>query len=490
VRALHWQAAEGGSGGGGASASASSSDSSGSNTPRHMVAAAAAAAAAEERPLRTCAGGAPRARGGSGARAPAPAPAPPPYLAPHLTRCMRACVEALAIARVLERLRRREVTFRTAELFEGMYAECGHRLRVPSLWPHCRLPAGEVEEMLHRQLPSLMASKGRERQVPGEALWAFPGLDKGAGKGGGGLGGGAGGAGAGAGGGGGASGGGGGSGGALAPSAAAAAFSTPSAAAAALAALGSGGRDDGASESGLNLALISIYAASASLLCGASDANPNVLLWAPPLEEGSGASSSSASSSASASSASAAASAAPATPSAKRAGILVYCRAASAPPTHATAPWVSAAFQWFRTLAVTHEFCDPVRRKASLGDAAVLRRLLAPGDASSSAAVGGVWGDWGMREGSGSGGGGGGGGPPPGRFRAPPPAPACAACGSREGQVAADGKAVALLVCGGCARAAFCSSACQRAFWLQQHQHECAWAAPGGEGAGALALAQ
>jgi hypothetical protein len=57
-------------------------------------------------------------------------------------------------------------------------------MRVPSLWPHCRLPGGEVEEMLHRQLPSLMASKGRERQVPGEALWAFPGLDKGGSKGG------------------------------------------------------------------------------------------------------------------------------------------------------------------------------------------------------------------------------------------------------------------------------------------------------------------
>jgi hypothetical protein len=36
-----------------------------------------------------------------------------PFLAPHLTRCMRACVETLAIARVLERLRRREVTYRT-----------------------------------------------------------------------------------------------------------------------------------------------------------------------------------------------------------------------------------------------------------------------------------------------------------------------------------------------------------------------------------------
>jgi hypothetical protein len=95
---------------------------------------------------------------------------------------MRACVETLAIARVLERLRRREVTYRTAELFEGIYAECGHRMRVPSLWPNCKLPPGEVEDMISRQLPSLMTNKGRERQVPGEALWAFPGLDKGAGK--------------------------------------------------------------------------------------------------------------------------------------------------------------------------------------------------------------------------------------------------------------------------------------------------------------------
>ena len=298
VRALHWQGAEGagsgggggssssgggGSGGGGAASSASSSDSSGANTPRHLV---PAAPAAEERALRTCTGGAPRARARGSGGAALPAAASPPYLAPHLTRCMRACVEALAIARVLERLRRREVTFRTAELFEGIYAECGHRMRVPSLWPHCRLPGGEVEEMLHRQLPSLMASKGRERQVPGEALWAFPGLDKGGSKGGvwggggggGGVGGGGGGGGAAAG----ATAGAGSGAQALVPAAASTAFSAPSAAAAAMAALGSGGREDGASESGLNLALISIYAATASLMCGASDSNPNVLLWAPP----------------------------------------------------------------------------------------------------------------------------------------------------------------------------------------------------------------
>jgi hypothetical protein len=263
-----------------------------------------------------------------------------------------------------------------------------------------------------------------------------------------------------------------------------------------MAALGSGGREDGASESGLNLALISIYAATASLLCGTSDSNPNVLLWAPPLGGGGAGEKAASSTAAAAAASSTSAAAATAGSAAKRAGILVYCRAASAPPAHPTVPWVSAAFQWFRTLAVTHEFCDPVRRKASLGDAQVLRRLLHPADCSSSAAVGGPWGDWGLREervgGGGGGGGGGWGGPPAGRFKALPPAPACTACGSREGQVGADGKAVALLVCGGCARAAFCSAACQRTHWVAQHQHECAWAAAAAAAApeGASAAAQ
>ena len=157
--------------------------------------------------------------------------------------------------------------------------------------------------------------------------------------------------------------------------------------------------------------------------------------------------------------------------SGKRSGILVYCRAACAPPTHPTTAWVTAAFQWFRTLAVTHEFCDPVRRKANSSDTATLKRLLHPSNCTSAQSVGGVWGDWGVRDAPANPRGGF--GPPPGRFTPLPAGPSCACCGSREGQVGADGKMVQLSVCSGCGKVALCGMVCQRAFWLARHSREC-----------------
>lgn len=346
--------------------------------------------------------------GAAAAKGLADLPVPTPFLAPHLSMCVRACVEALACARILERLRRKELTFRTCGIYEGVVEECGHRMRVPDMWPSSRPPTRDTLAYLKSHLPILMSSKGRESQVSGEALWAFPGIGFtfGAGH-------------------------------------------------------GSGGeRGPCASESGLNLAAISIFASASSLLCGNTAAtaldSPNVLFWIPKKEGSDGGVSNT-------------------TTSPHKSGTVLYSRAATTLPKHPRLPWVTGVFSWFKTIALAHDFCDPVRRKVCPEDTALLLHFLAPEDKANVFSLGGVWGDWGHRD-----------------NKAHnvedglgilllkdkdgvallDSRPGCSNCGARRGCLEGESGG-ALMVCCGCSKAAFCSRACQKILWVAGHSKEC-----------------
>ncbi len=343
------------------------------------------------------------------------APEPAPFLAPHLATMLRASIETLASARLLERLRRRDVTFRAMEIFEGTYAEVGHRLRAPDMWPTAAMTAAQAETVMRLHLGRLVSSRGRTRQEQGEALWSFP---------------------------------------------------TPAPA------VVPGRPTTAASESGVNLAAASFFAAACDVLCGApSAARPNVLLWTPldmlspegPPEGGGGGGGGDAAGAPPSGSSGGAASATTAVIHAVQAataagaayvpanpGRVMFTRALSAPPVHPALAWVTAVLASARKAATDAGLCDPVRRRACAEDLRAMRRMMRPCDLEGAAAVGGPLADWGGEPFA-----------PLARGGAPTrTGGACAACGVAEGRVPGG-----LLVCGACGSAYYCGKKCQAAHW-------------------------
>jgi hypothetical protein len=396
--------------------------------PPHLLPTTAAIAGA----ARAAVGAPPRflgSGGGGGATPPDPATAPStPYLAPHLVTMLRASLDALVSARLLERLRRRDVTFRAMEIFEGAYAEVGHRVRAPDMWPTAAITAAQAESTMRLHLGRLVSARGRTRQEQGEAIWSFPGR--------------------------------GGARGATAPS---------------------------ASESGVNLAAVSFFAASCDVLCGPpAEAHPNVLLWtpldmispegppegggggggggtggagagAPPPSTGGGVA---AATTAVINIVTAATAAGPSYVPA-RPGSVLYTRALSAPPEHPTLPWATAALAWARRAAADAGICDPVRRRACAEDLRSMRRMMRLCDWEGAAAAGGPLADWGGEAHA-----------PLARGGAPRVGSAgafgagasgtCTNCGTGEAYVEG-GRG--LLSCGACGGVAYCGKKCQLAHW-------------------------
>ena len=156
--------------------------------------------------------------------------APAPYRAQHLAVCMRAAMEALITARAIERLRRKEVTFRCAEVLRGSYAECKPRLRTVDVHTPPRIAGRLLQELL-----ATLTSSARLRQAPGEAVADSP------------------------------------TGGALMLDGPLRGGAAPPLA------------DHARWEGGLNLAALSSFATAAVVLCGpAPPTRPNVALWVSP----------------------------------------------------------------------------------------------------------------------------------------------------------------------------------------------------------------
>jgi len=351
-----------------------------------------------------------------------------PFLAPHLSACMRACLEALVAARSMERLRRKEVTFRILESsYEGLFSECGHRMRIPNIWPN-KLPpmGGELVSALKVHLPSLVRSKGREsgQQVAGEALWGFPSSPSQA-------------------------------------TAGATSSSTSSSTGTSLAVCSGGIRvidnkpSGASSESGLNLALISIFAVASSLFCG-TEASQSVLYLIPPLSGPGDGQTYTKNNKLS---------------GGRREDIVVYSRAATCPPKHPSHNWVTGVFAWMRAHALNNEFCDPIRPLATLEDTKFLLNFLSPEVIRRSPL--GIWSDWGLRiEGIGQ--------DSMQDFLAPTPAPTsfstvpkCSNCGVEEGSSVFGGEVVSLQLCSACSGVAYCSKNCQGIAWVAGHCNEC-----------------
>ena len=341
---------------------------------------------------------------------------------PHLLACMRAAIEALTTAQTMERLRRSEVTFRASILLSGRRSEALPRLRAPDV---CAPP--RIAPALHLDLLINYLSWPRDRQAPGEALADAPSVD-----------------------------------------------------------LARAGRAEPAPisawEAGTNLAAITGFAAAATLACGAPDAaSPHVLLWLPPPKTapagGGGkaalakaakvaekkavkaaaavavavavAVAAAAPGSAPGSIPATAPAPAPATatavletPTTAGASATVaaatpatpddvwFTRALTAPPTHASAPWITVAFTWFRTRLQVAGFCDPVRRAATPRDERVLAGLALAASALEDAYT----------------------------------LVRCDACGAND---------MILYVCDCCKMRVYCSPACQRRDWESGHSSIC-----------------
>ena len=284
----------------------------------------------------------------------APTPEMLLYRAPHLAVCMRAATETLVTARLLERLRRSELTFRMGELLGGRYSEAAPRLRAPDLHAPSRL----APALMRDHLLSLLATS-RDHQAVGEAILDAPPRE-------------------------------------YFPAGqgwrAISATQPPPQRAASFATLTSHAPSHAAWEGALNLAAVTGFAAAAATVCG-SPTLPHVLLWMPPpapkrnkdapgveflpcvfnpvnnqlIPEG--------------------ACAVFAAPDSCRgdeltrafpppAGDVYFTRAVTALPTSPAVPWVSVLFAWWRGLLQSAGFCDVVRRSATQRDVDSLKAVI------------------------------------------------------------------------------------------------------------------
>ena len=308
-----------------------------------------------------------------------------PARLPHLLTCMRAATETLVTARTIERIRRKEVTYRAAVILSGRRSEALPRLRAPEV---CAPP--HLASALHLDMLTNLLVSQRERQSTGEAIFDAP----------------------------------------------------PSA----LNLIYRAGRTEAAPisawEAGTNLAAITVFALAAALACGPPHADSqNVLLWLPPppppkvvaakTVKGGGSKASEKRVKAG-SSVTVTEPPPPSSPlgSAALTDDVWFTRALTSPPSNPSSPWVTLAFNWFRTRLQSGGFCDPVRRAAVPRDQVVLKGLAIAASVLVDAYE----------------------------------LVRCDACGSND---------TVLFVCDRCSMRVFCSQVCQRRDWQSGHRSVC-----------------